>query len=79
VIEANQGRLLEPLQLWQSVFDRAPARSAVGMNVARMFCAAGEFDAARAAVLRVLKFNPDMAAARRFLENLKRTPPVCEQ
>ena len=79
VIEANQGRLREPLQLWQSAFDRAPGRSDIGMNVARMFCAAGEFDAARTRVLRVLKFNPDMGAARQFLQNLDRTPPVCVQ
>lgn len=79
VIEANQGHLREPLRLWQSAFERAPARSAIGLNAARMFCAAGEFNSARSVVLRVLEFNPDMGAARQFLENLNRTPPVCEQ
>jgi Flp pilus assembly protein TadD len=79
VIEANQGRLREPLRLWQSAFERAPARSAIGLNAARMFCAAGEFNSARSVILRLLEFNPDMAAAMQFLENLNRTPPVCEQ
>ena len=78
VIEANQGRLREPLRLWQSAFERAPARSAIGMNVARVLCAAGEFDSARSTILRVLEFNPDMAEARESLQQLNRTPPVCE-
>jgi predicted CXXCH cytochrome family protein len=79
VIEANRGGLREPLRLWQSAFERAPARSAIGMNIARIFCGAGEVDAARTSVLRVLEFNPDMAVARQFLQNVNRTPPVCEQ
>jgi len=78
VIEANQGRLREPIRLWQSVFDRAPARSAIGMNIAKVLCGAGEFARARSSVLRVLAFNPDMAAARHLLQNLDRRPPVCE-
>jgi len=79
VIEANQGRLREPLRLWQSAFERAPARSAVGMNIARIVCGEGEFDRARSSVLRVLEFNPDMAAAKAMLQHLNRTPPMCEQ
>jgi len=78
VIEANQGRLREPIRLWQSVFDRAPARSAIGMNIAKVLCGAGEFARARSSVIRVLAFNPDMAAARHLLQNLDRRPPVCE-
>ena len=79
VIEANQGRLREPLRLWQSAFERAPARSAIGMNIARVLCGAGEFDRARSSVLRVLEFNPDMAAAKEMLQHLNRIPPMCEQ
>jgi hypothetical protein len=79
VIEANQGRLRESLRLWQNGFERAPARSAIGMNVARVLCGAGEFERARSSVLRVLEFNPDMAAAKEMLQHLNRTPPVCEQ
>jgi tetratricopeptide (TPR) repeat protein len=79
VIEANQGRLRESLRLWQNAFERAPARSAIGMNVARVLCGAGEFERARSSVLRVLEFNPDMAAAKEMLQHLNRTPPVCEQ
>jgi len=79
VIEANQGRLREPIRLWQSAFERAPGRSAIGMNIARVLCGAGEFDRARSSVLRVLEFNPDMAAAKEMLRHLNRTPPMCEQ
>ena len=79
VIEANQGRLREPFRLLQSAFERAPARSAIGMNMARVLCGAGEFERARSSVLRVLEFNPDMAVAKEMLQHLNRTPPVCEQ
>ena len=79
VIEANQGRLREPIRLWQSAFERAPGRSAIGMNIARVLCGAGKFDRARSSVLRVLEFNPDMAAAKEMLQHLNRTPPMCEQ
>jgi tetratricopeptide (TPR) repeat protein len=79
VIEANQGLLREPVRLWQSAFERAPARSAIGMNIARVLCGAGEFDRARSSVSRVLEFNPDMAAAREMLQHLNRMPPVCAQ
>jgi Flp pilus assembly protein TadD len=79
VIEVNEGRLREPLRLWQNAFERAPARSAIGMNMARVLCGAGEFERARSSVLRVLEFNPDMAAAKEMLQHLNRMPPVCEQ
>jgi hypothetical protein len=49
------------------------------MNIARVLCGAGEFDRARSSVLRVLEFNPDMAAAKEMLQHLNRTPPMCEQ
>jgi predicted Zn-dependent protease len=79
VIQASQGRLREPIRLWQSAFERAPARSVIGMNIARILCGAREFDRARSSILRVLEFNPDMGAAKEMLQHLNRTPPVCEQ
>jgi Tfp pilus assembly protein PilF len=79
VIQANQGLLREPVRLWQNAFERAPARSAIGMNIARVLCGAGEVEGARSSLVRVLEFNPDMAAAKEMLQHLNRTPPVCEQ
>jgi Tfp pilus assembly protein PilF len=79
VIEAQTGHLREAVDLWQGAFQRAPGRSSVGMNLVAAFCESRQFDQARATTLRVLEFNPDMAAAKRALQNLNRTPPGCSE
>ena len=70
VIEANAGHLERAIELWKGAFERAPARSSLGLNLARGLCAAGQVDQARAVVVRVLEFNPDSAAARGMLRQL---------
>jgi tetratricopeptide (TPR) repeat protein len=77
VIEAETGQLREAVELWQGAFQRAPGRSSLGLNLVAAFCEARKFDEARDATLRVLEFNPDMAAAKTALQNLNRTPPDC--
>jgi Cytochrome c554 and c-prime len=77
VIEAKSGQLRQALELWQSDFRHAPARSSLGMNLVVMFCDEKRFDEARATALRVLEFNPDMAAAKDALRRLNRMPPDC--
>jgi Flp pilus assembly protein TadD len=77
VIEAQRGTLPAAIKLLQGAFERAPGRSAVGMNLARVFCLAGRLDEARASVARVLEFNPDMNAAKTFLRELKTVNPNC--
>jgi predicted CXXCH cytochrome family protein len=77
VLEANSGHLREAVKLWEGAFQRAPGRSAIGMNLARTFCDAGQFDQARSFVLRVLEFNPDLGGAKKLLQQLNRTPPRC--
>jgi hypothetical protein len=77
VIEAETGHLREAVKLWQGAFRRAPGRSSLGMNLAAAFCEARQFDEARGAILRVLEFNPDMAAAKKALQSLNRSPPDC--
>ena len=79
VIEAETGHLREAVELWQGAFQRAPDRSSVGMNLVAAFCESRQFDQARATTLRVLEFNPDMAAAKRALQSLNRTPPGCAE
>jgi len=44
-------------ELWERVFRRAPYRSAVGMDLAIVFCVAGQRDVARSYVQRVLEFE----------------------
>jgi len=77
VLEANQGRLGEAIKLWQGAFERAPGRSEIGMNLARIFCETEQFGAARSAVLRVLRFNPDLGPAKKLLGELNASPPRC--
>ena len=77
VIEAQNGHGREAIELWQSAFRRAPAKSGIGLNLVRSFCALGRFDDARSYALRVLEFNPDMGVAKKLLQSLNRTPPSC--
>jgi Cytochrome c554 and c-prime len=77
VIEAESGHLREAVELWEGAFQRAPGRSSLGMNLVAAFCESRQFDQARTVTLRVLEFNPDMAAAKKALQALNRTPPDC--
>jgi tetratricopeptide (TPR) repeat protein len=77
VIEAQAGDLPDAMKLWQNAFQRAPARSSIGLNLARADCAAGKFDEARTYTLRVLEFNPDLASAKKLLKSLNSTPATC--
>jgi predicted CXXCH cytochrome family protein len=77
VLEAKQGRTGEAIKLWQSAFERAPGKSEIGMNLARVFCEVEQFEAARSAVLRVLRFNPDLGPAKKLLAELNANPPRC--
>ena len=77
VIEAQAGDLADAMKLWQNAFQRAPARSSIGLNLARAYCAAGKFDEARTYIRRVLEFNPDLASAKKLLQALNRSPARC--
>jgi predicted CXXCH cytochrome family protein len=77
VLEAQQGQVAEAIKLWQSAFERAPWRSEIGINLARVYCGMGQFDAARNAVLRVLRFNPDLGAAKKLVLGLNSHPAEC--
>lgn len=78
VIEARAGHLDRAVTLWQDAFNRAPGRSAIGMNLAHVSCDAGQFDKARAYVARVLQFNPDLPSAKNFAKALAAAPPNCK-
>jgi hypothetical protein len=49
------------------------------MNLARTLCGLGRYDEARAAVMRVLQFNPDLGEAKRLLRDLDEIPTRCVQ
>jgi tetratricopeptide (TPR) repeat protein len=77
VIEANAGNLQRAIALWKPAFERAPARSTLGLNLARGLCVSGHGDQAHAVVVRVLEFNPDSAAARGMLRQLDSGEAKC--
>lgn len=77
-LEARAGHLRRAVELWQGAFDRAPNRSATGMDLAMAFCAAGQKEEARRFVERVLVFNPDFANAKRLQERLNGDPVKCK-
>jgi Cytochrome c554 and c-prime len=78
VLEARQGRTRRAVELWQSAFPRAPYRSALGMNLAMLFCENRQPSEAKDYVGRVLQFNPDYAPAIRLLQRLQSEPPQCK-
>jgi len=77
VLEATQGNPQQAIQLWQDAFERAPGRSQIGMNLARLFCQTEQFESARSSVLHVLRFNPDLDSAKMMLNALNAHPPRC--
>jgi hypothetical protein len=77
VIEAQNGNLPEAVKLLQSAFDRAPGRSSIGMDLARVLCFQGKLDGSRAAIDRVLEFNSDMSEAKKLMDGLHQPKPNC--
>jgi predicted CXXCH cytochrome family protein len=77
VIAAQSGNFPLATKLLQGAFDSAPGRSSIGIDLARVFCLEGRLDEGRASLARVLEFNPDMTAAKRLLEDLRRPNPSC--
>lgn len=77
VIDAQAGDLPDAVKLWQNAFQRTPARSSIGLNLARAYCAAGKFDQARTYTVRLLEFNPDLPSARKLLQSLNSSPSTC--
>jgi Flp pilus assembly protein TadD len=77
VIEARSGHVRLAVKLWEAAFDRAPAKSSIGMNLARTLCAVGQTEDARRYVSRVLRFNPDLSEGKKLLQHLNANPPSC--
>jgi tetratricopeptide (TPR) repeat protein len=77
IMDAQHGDVRPAVELWQAAFQRVPYRSEIGMDLAMVFCAAGQKDEARRYVQRVLEFNPDYGKARQLLVNLGRDPAKC--
>jgi len=78
IIEAREGNLKRAVELWHAAFARVPNRSAIGMDLAMIFCAAGQNDVARKYVDRVLEFNPDYGKAKSLRDHLNQDPVQCK-
>jgi Flp pilus assembly protein TadD len=78
ILQARSGHLQQAVDLWRRAFERVPNRSAVGMDLAIVFCIAGKKDVAHQFVDRVLEFNPDYGKAKSFLEHMAQDPPQCK-
>jgi tetratricopeptide (TPR) repeat protein len=78
-LKAREGKLGEAVRLWQQAFQRAPYRSAIGMNLARAFCAAGQVKEARDYAMQVLEFNPDLPEAKSLMKSLSGDPAGCSK
>jgi Flp pilus assembly protein TadD len=76
ILEARSGNLRRAVELWQGA-ERAPHRSAIGMNLAMAFCVAGQKEEARRYVGRVLEFNPDYLKGKQLLAHLGEEPVQC--
>lgn len=70
ILYARTGDPERAVQLWQAAFHRAPHRSVIGMNLAIVFCAAGQRDVAKKYVARVLEFNPDYPKGKSLMGHL---------
>jgi tetratricopeptide (TPR) repeat protein len=77
VMEAQDGHLERSVALLEQAFERAPAKSAIGMNLVHIFCSEQQYDKARAHVVRVLEFNPDLPEASALLRSLGAHPASC--
>jgi predicted CXXCH cytochrome family protein len=77
VIEAQAGNADRAIKLWQGPFDRIPGRSAVGMNLALLYCSTGKMEKARTTIAQVLKFNPDLTSARNLQRQLNADAATC--
>jgi tetratricopeptide (TPR) repeat protein len=78
VLEAKSGDVRSAVKLWQAAFARVPYQSAIGLDLAIVFCSAGQRDVARKYVERVLEFNPDYGKAKSMLRHLNDENGQCK-
>lgn len=77
VIDAESGDLPGAAKLLEGAFRRAPGKSNIGMDLARVYCAEGHIDDARNYIRQLLRFNPDFFPAKKMLVELSADPPAC--
>ena len=78
VIEAHEGHLQRAVELWRGAFSRLPHRSAIGLNLAMIYCGGGQVDIAKKYLEEILTFNPDSTEARKLNESMGADPVRCK-
>ena len=71
IYRARKGRLDEAIAFWQDVFARNPSLAGAGINLAVAQLGAGDRAAAGQTVRRLLRFHPDLEAARQLLQKVR--------
>lgn len=71
IYRARDGRTAEAIAMWRDVFERHPEMASAGLNLAAAQMAAGDRPGARGTVERLLRFHPDLDAARRLLAEVR--------
>lgn len=79
VVEARRGRMREALELWEHTFARNPQLGDLGIDLAMGLCAVGDAKDARDTLKRVLRHDPDRAAARRLLAKVGSSSHGCHE
>jgi len=77
LLEAGAGDLDRAAALWKSTFARDPGRSTWGIDLARALCLSAHGAEAKAALARVLEFNPDFSTARGMMQQLESGDVKC--
>jgi len=77
ILDARAGDVERAVKLWQAAFHRAPHRSVIGMNLAIVFCAAGQRDVGKKYVERALEFNPDYHKGKALMGHLNEEKGPC--
>jgi hypothetical protein len=71
IYRARKGRVGEAIALWRGVFARHPEMASAGINLAIAQLDVGDRAGATATVQRLLRFHPDLDAARQLLQRVR--------
>jgi predicted CXXCH cytochrome family protein len=71
IYRMQRGRSKEAMALWRDVFSRNPALPGPGVNLALAQLATGDRAAAESTLLQVLRFHPDLEAAKQLLARVR--------
>ncbi len=71
IYRVGQGRSQEAIALWERVLANDPVQAAAAMNLSLHYAQKGQKADAERTLERLLRFQPDLTAARKFLRSLR--------